>query len=75
MKRHFIVLAFFLASCNVYAQNTGTGFPQFGSVQTGNADAVNLQNLNAHFEIPIVSVPGRGMDFNYSLIYDSIMTL
>ena len=28
-------------------------------------------NLNVHIDIPIITKPGRGMPFNYSLSYDS----
>jgi len=73
MKRTLILFAVLVVSSDAYAQNTGTGFPQFGSMQTGNVDVMNLQNLNAHFEIPIVSVPGRGSNFAYSLVYDSLV--
>jgi RHS repeat-associated protein len=32
---------------------------------------VNRQNANVYFAIPIVSSPGRGMNFDFSLIYNS----
>src|SRR5215831_17860161 len=73
MKRSLIGLAFFLACQSVCAQNSGIGFPNFASMQRGDIDAINLQNLNCHFEIPVVSVPGRGMDFRYSLVYDCLI--
>ena len=65
-----IVLLCIIPAC-LNAQNTGRGFPQYGSMQNSNLDAINLQNLNAHVEIPVVTIPGRGMDFTYSLVYDS----
>jgi hypothetical protein len=76
MKRILSIFAlpvWFLVCSSVYAQNSGVGFPQYGSMQQGGIDAINLQNLNAHFEIPVVSVPGRGTNFNYSLVYDSLV--
>jgi len=71
MKRLLIGFALLLACATAYAQDTGIGFPPYASMQNGNVDSTNLQNLNAHIEIPIVSAPGRGMNFAYSLVYDS----
>jgi hypothetical protein len=53
------------------AQGPATGFPPYGSFEEGRFDAINLQNLNVNFSIPIVSTPGRGMDFNFAITYDS----
>jgi RHS repeat-associated protein len=49
----------------------GTGFPPFASIQGGGFDGVNLQSLDFAFSIPIVSHPGRGLGFDYSLAYNS----
>ncbi len=56
-----------------YAQATGTGFPAFGSLQSGDFDSVNLQNLNVSLAIPIVNHPGRGLGFQYGLAYNSLI--
>src|SRR2546430_10301062 len=50
-----------------------TGLPPFGSFQSAGFDTVNLQNLNDNFSIPIVSVPGRGTDFAFSIAFNSLM--
>ncbi len=56
------------------AQNDpAAGFPPFGSFQNGGFDSINRQNLNTNFAFPIVSVPGRGLNFNFSLVYDSVL--
>jgi RHS repeat-associated protein len=55
------------------AQNPATGLPPFGSFQSAGFDTVNLQNLNSNFSIPIVSVPGRGSDFGFSIVFDSLL--
>jgi hypothetical protein len=47
-----------------------TGTPAFGSF-TGGPDIINLGNLNIHIAIPILSKPGRGIPYQYSLVYDS----
>lgn len=67
----FLLLATFL-SC-LSAQNTGTGLYKFGSFDSKGFDTINLGNLNAHFEIPIVNKPGRGIPFTYSVVYDSLV--
>jgi hypothetical protein len=52
-------------------QTSDTGFPPFGTFQNGTVDSVNLQNLNVAFGIPVVSHPGRGLDFQFALAYNS----
>lgn len=55
-----------------YGQGASIGTPTFGSLQSGNVDSVNLQNLNVNLTIPIVNHPGRGLGFQYSLAYNSL---
>lgn len=78
MKR--IVLSLFLCSFSVLffksiaaGQGTATGFPPYGSFENGEFDSVNRSNLNVHFAIPIASYPGRGMNFSFSLVNDSMV--
>jgi RHS repeat-associated protein len=59
-----------LASIPCAAQDVATGTPQFASL-SGSPDTINLGNLNAHWDIPILSRPGRGLNFTYDLTYDS----
>lgn len=58
---------FFMAQC---VSQPATGTPAFGSF-SGSPDAINLGNLNAHWDMPIRHKAGRGTDFNYDLTYDS----
>jgi len=55
------------------AQNLGTGLYAFSSFDNRGFDSVNLGNLNTHFEIPIVAKQGRGLNFDYSIVYDGLM--
>jgi RHS repeat-associated protein len=55
------------------AQNLGTGLYAFGSFDSRGFDTINLGNLNTHFAIPIVNKPGRGLPFQYSLVYDGLI--
>jgi hypothetical protein len=50
-----------------------TGFPNFGSFETGLVDSVNRQNLNTQIQFPIVSGAGRGLGFNFALGYNSLL--
>src|SRR5260370_24918027 len=50
-----------------------TCFPAFGSFEQGGFDAVNRQNLNAFFAIPIMSTSARGQTFQYSLVNNSLL--
>jgi hypothetical protein len=61
------------ASCwrNLEAQDVG--FPPYGSFEDGQFDSINRENLDVHFEIPLLSVPGRGLDFSATLLNDSLI--
>jgi len=63
------LLVLLLVSGGCLAQ-VQTGTPAFGSF-AGGPDVINLANLNSHIDIPILAKPGRGMSFNYDLVYDS----
>lgn len=69
--RHFsfLLLLFF---CNFAIAQSATGAPPFSTTSPG-FDNVNLANLNAHFDIPIVRKAGRGLPFGYILSYDTTM--
>src|SRR6266852_6291124 len=62
-----------LGLASAFAQTPTTGLPPFGSFQSAGFDTVNLQNLNDNFSIPVVSVPGRGTDFTFSIAFNSLM--
>ena len=47
-----------------------SGTPPFGSFG-GGPEVINLANLNARWTIPILHKPGRGMDFDFDLTYDT----
>ncbi len=55
------------------AQNVGTGLYPHGTFDRPGFDAINMGNLNTHFEIPIVQKAGRGLPFNYSIVYDGLI--
>lgn len=78
MKRHFIrrtalLGCLLLISPACFAQQLVTGLPQFGSFQSGTFDTIDLANLNVHFSIPIFGRSGKGVPFEYSLVYDSLI--
>src|SRR5712692_6365356 len=74
MKRYaFLLPAFVLLAVPALAQGPATGFPPYGSFEAGRFDAVNLQNLNVNFSFPIVHTPGRGLDFNFAVVYDTLI--
>ncbi|HEX9547537.1 MAG TPA: hypothetical protein VF942_09385, partial [Acidimicrobiales bacterium] len=53
------------------AQDVVTGTPPFGTFQSFGPSVLNLANLNTQISIPLLSRPGRGTGFNYSLAYDN----
>jgi RHS repeat-associated protein len=73
MKTIMLAVAFLISTSSLQAQNTGTGFPSFGSFTSGGFDTINNQNLNANFSIPLVSSAGRGMPLNLALTYNSLV--
>jgi RHS repeat-associated protein len=73
MMRRFAIILALLISVAAIAQQPGTGTPQFASIQSGGFDAVNRQNLNVLFSIPVVSTAGRGLNFSMSLAYNSLI--
>ncbi|MBI3664251.1 MAG: hypothetical protein HY234_14530 [Acidobacteria bacterium] len=44
-----------------------TGTPPFGSFSGSANDVVNNANLNVHIAVPVISKPGRGMNFTSNL--------
>jgi RHS repeat-associated protein len=63
----------FLARVCSFAQNPGTGNYPYSHPDSFGFDSINPGNLNIHFEIPIVSKPGRGRPFQYSLEFDGLV--
>ncbi len=59
-----------LVASGVASAQVPTGTPPFGSFG-GGPDVINLANLNAHLTIPVLHKPGRGLNFNFDLNYDS----
>ena len=66
----FLCLAF---TTTGYAQYVGTGLYALGSFDHRGFDTINLGTLNTHFEIPMVTKKGRGLDFVYTLEYDGLI--
>jgi hypothetical protein len=62
--RFFCVLFFLvLIYCSPSAAQVMTGTPPFGSFG-GGPDAINLGNLNAHIDVPVLNKAGRGLPFD-----------
>ncbi len=73
MRRCGLIICSILFVGSVFAQEPARGFPPYGSFQDGQFDSVNLENLNVSFSIPIVSVPGRGLNLSHALTYNSLI--
>src|ERR1700752_1283656 len=72
MTRHVLSLSFFLCAFAACAL-AQTGFPPYGTFQNGKFDAVNLQNLNSVFTIPIMNSPGRHINLPVAVTYNSVL--
>ena len=71
-----LVIAWWLAlgiATFVAAQQPATGLPPLGSFAGGSFDTVDLANLDVHFAIPVFNRAGKGIPFDYSLSYDSLV--
>ncbi len=73
MRRALLLLLFLAFVAHASAQEPMTGYPPYGSFQNGQFDAVNHQNLNVNFAIPIVSSPGRETALAFAIRYDSLI--
>jgi RHS repeat-associated protein len=73
MKYLFSTLGLLLFSFATLAQDPQTGVPPFSSIQSIGMDAINRQNLNVNFSIPISSSPGRGINFSFPTVNDSLL--
>jgi len=62
-----------LCALSAFAQDPQTGVPPFSSVQSLGLDAINRQNLNVNFSIPVASSPGRGINFSFPIVNDSLL--
>jgi RHS repeat-associated protein len=67
MKNLLVIVVLF---CSFSFAQVATGTPAYGSF-SGGPDIVNNANLNVHLSIPVLSKPGRGMNFTYSLGFDN----
>jgi len=45
----------------------------YGSFESGTLDSTNRQNLNTFIAIPISTTSGRGLDFDLSIYYNSLL--
>src|SRR5260370_18114625 len=69
MRRYLLqILVIFALPTYAMAQ---TGVPPFGSFTPHRFDLVNNANANVVFAIPIMSSPGRGLNLDFSLVYNS----
>src|SRR6266404_2987363 len=66
----FAALIFVWCNLSALAQSPAPSTPDFGSYG-GGPDVVDLANANAHWSIPVVNKPGRGMNFGYVISYDT----
>ena len=71
-RKAIALLCVIFCAAFAVSQQPATGAPSFGSF-AGGPDTINLANLNTHLSIPIFHRAGRGIPFDYSLTYDSLI--
>lgn len=72
IRRLFLCLSVVSFSISCHAQVT-TGLYNFGSFDQLGFDTIDRGSLNVHFSIPVVTEPGRGLPFQYTLVYDGLV--
>lgn len=71
LARYLLFLFLLLSPRPALAQLAPTrGTPRFGTFD-GGPDVINLANLNNHLVVPVFQKPGRALNFEFSLTYDS----
>ena len=72
------LLTFLTAACillsSAFAQDTNStniGLPPNGVFSGSGIESVQVNNGNLHIEIPLYSIPGRGLDTTVKYVYDS----
>src|SRR5215831_10253418 len=70
MRFVFSLLSLVAVSTPFASPQVATGIQPLGSYG-GGPEAVNLANANVHWDIPMVSKAGRGLNFSFALGYDS----
>jgi RHS repeat-associated protein len=69
-----IVLSLLLAfSVLPVSAQVATGLYPYGSFDNLGVDSIDRGSLNVHFSIPVVNKQGRGLGFQYQLVYDSLV--
>jgi hypothetical protein len=72
MRRYLLAMLAILCVPVYGLAQIGTGLPPFGSIERMNLDLRNNQNLNVVLAIPIVASPGRGLNLDFSVVYNSL---
>lgn len=72
LRRVFLALLSALCVIPLSAQ-VKTGLYRYGSFEDNGFDQIDRGSLNVHFSIPIFSKQGRGLPFQYSLVYDGLV--
>ncbi len=70
MRKLIVLLGLMSVPLATHAQ---TGFPPFGSFESGPGDAVNRQNLNVNIPMLIVSGQGRAFGFQFAMTNNSLV--
>jgi hypothetical protein len=69
--RTVFVICFLLGTTRLsQGQTSDTGLDEFGTFQRNHIQTINLNNLNNHIEIPILSKTARTLTFNEKFVWD-----
>ena len=69
-----IFLCFLLVfGVSLLSAQVQTGLYPYGSFDNLGADTIDRGSLNVHLSIPVVNKQGRGVPFQYQLVYDGLV--
>ena len=71
VRRRLCVLFLLLVAANVCIAQDQVGIPPWSSFASDSLTTVNLANLNIHVEVPIRSLPGRGLPLSVTMATDT----
>ena len=52
-----------------------TGLPPFGTFNRDQIDTINVGNLNVHFQFPLFTKQGRGLNYTANIVHDNMVSV
>jgi len=73
MLRKILLICALVSFAQLMPAQVATGLYSYGSFDNPGVESIDRGSLNVHFSIPVVNKSGRGLPFQYSLVYDGLV--